>query len=130
LRVVAMGGGAGETLTQEDLVVMVSYADGSLATITYAENGHPSTPKERLEILGRGHSALIDDFKRLTIDGKDVKMTSSADKGHVRNLEFFRKVVGGLADGSADLKASLETTATMLAAAESLSSGSVEKVRA
>jgi len=124
-----MGGGVGETLLQEDLVVTASYADGSLATVTYAENGHGSTPKERLEILGRGHSILIDDYKRLTIDGKDIKI-ASGDKGHVRNLEIFRQVVDGRADGSANLKASLESTATMLAAAESLSLGTVEQVQA
>jgi len=129
VRVIAMGSGAGETLLQEDLIVTASYADGSLATVTYAENGHGSTPKERLEVLGRGHSVLIDDYKKLTIDGKDIKI-ASGDKGHVRNLEIFRKVVNGGADGSADLKASLESTATMLAAAQSLSLGTIEQVSA
>ncbi|MBE3074020.1 MAG: bi-domain-containing oxidoreductase [Actinobacteria bacterium] len=127
VRIVAMGGGVGETLLQEDLVVTASYEDGSLATVTYAENGHGSTPKERLEILGRGHSVLIDDYKRLTIDGKDVKITSG-DKGHVRNLEIFRDVVAGKVDGSADLRMSIESTATMLAAADSLTNGTIAAV--
>ena len=127
VRVVAMGGGGGETLTQEDLVVTVSYADGSLATVTYAENGHSSTTKERLEILGRGHSVLIDDYKHLTIDGKAVKL-AAGDKGHVRNLEIFREVVEGKANGAADLEMSITTSATMLAAAESLGSGTVQTV--
>lgn len=127
VRVVAMGGGGGETLTQEDLIVTLSYADGSLATVTYAENGHGATTKERLEILGRGHSVLIDDYKHVTIDGKDVKLPA-ADKGHVRNLEIFREVVEGRASGSADLKMSIATSVAMLAAAESLSSGTVQVV--
>lgn len=127
VRIVAMGGGGAETLLQEDLIVTASYTDGSMVTVTYAEHGDGSTSKERLEILGRGHSVLIDDYKRLTIDGKDVKI-SSGDKGHVRNLEIFRHVVTGKADGSADLRMSIESTAAMLAAAESLTTGTVQAV--
>lgn len=129
VRVVTMGSGHGETLLQEDLIVTVAYADGSLATVTYAENGHGSTAKERLEILGRGHSVLIDDYKRLTIDGKSAKL-AAADKGHVRNLENFREVVQGRANGARDLELSIATTATMLAAAESLATGTVASVKA
>jgi predicted dehydrogenase/threonine dehydrogenase-like Zn-dependent dehydrogenase len=129
VRVATMGSGHGETLLQEDLIVTVAYADGSLATVTYAENGHGSTVKERLEILGRGHSVLIDDYRRLTIDGKAVKL-AAADKGHVRNLEIFREVVQGRANGTRDLQLSIETTATMLAAAESLATGTMAPVPA
>lgn len=125
VRVMTMGSGHGETLLQEDVIVTVAYADGSLATVTYAEHGHSSTAKERLEILGRGHSVLIDDYKRLTIDGKAVKLTD-ADKGHVRSLGLFRQVVEGRHDAEADLTASLETTATMLAASMALATGIVQ----
>src|SRR3546814_6378230 len=53
VRVCAAGSGVGESLLQEDVVVTVQYADGSIATVSYAENGHGATSKERLEILGR-----------------------------------------------------------------------------
>ncbi|MCO1653876.1 bi-domain-containing oxidoreductase [Pseudonocardia humida] len=119
VRVTAMGSGGAEALLQENLVLTLAYGDGSLATVSYAEHGHPSTAKERLEILGRGHSITIDDYKRLTVDGKDVKMRNP-DKGHVRNLERFHAVVRGEADGTADLRMSIATTATMLDAASSL----------
>jgi hypothetical protein len=100
-------------------VLTLAYGDGSLATVSYAEHGHVSTAKERLEILGRGHSVTIDDYKGLTIDGGDVKMMNP-DKGHVRNLERFRAVVRGEADGTVDLSMSIATTATMLEATSSL----------
>lgn len=122
VRVMAMGSGGGEALLQENLVLTLAYGDGSLATVSYAEHGHVSTAKERLEILGRGHSVTIDDYKGLTIDGRDVKMRNP-DKGHVRNLEHFRAVVRGEADGTADLSMSIATTATMLEAASSLLAG-------
>ncbi|MEY2476037.1 MAG: hypothetical protein QOG87_1352, partial [Actinomycetota bacterium] len=49
-------GGAG-TFT-----VALSYNDGSLGSIVYASGGSPQTRKERVEILGRGHSIVLDDF--------------------------------------------------------------------
>ena len=87
-----MGSGVGEGLLQEDLIVTVSYQDGSIGTVTYAEGGHASTTKERLEILGRGHSVLIDDFATLRVDGKGVKLAGSS-KGHVENLRAFRSAL-------------------------------------
>ena len=61
----------GEVLLQEDLVLSLRFADGSVATISYAEFGHAGTSKERLEVLGRGCSAVIDDFSQLSLDGKE-----------------------------------------------------------
>ena len=125
--VVAMGSGVGECLLQEDLIVSVRYADGSVASVTYSQDGHDSTSKERLEILGRGHSILIDDFRKLEVDGQAVRL-SKPDKGHVANLALFRDVVLGKADGAHELQASIATTRTMLAAAQSLTSGCAESI--
>lgn len=119
VRVTAVGSGGAEALLQENLVVTLTYGDGSLATVTYAEHGHPSTSKERVEILGRGHSVTIEDCTSLTVDGRAVKL-GNPDKGHVANLRRFRAVVRGEADGTVDLNASLATTATMLDAADAL----------
>ena len=121
-RVTAVGSGGAEALLQENLVVTLTYGDGSLATVTFAEHGHASTSKERMEILGRGHSVTVEDYTSLTVDGRGVKL-GNPDKGHVANLERFRAVVLGEAYGTVDLNASLATTATMLDAAASLTSG-------
>ncbi|HEX2893682.1 MAG TPA: bi-domain-containing oxidoreductase [Marmoricola sp.] len=121
--VVAFGSVRGEALLQEDVVVTLRFPDGSIGTITYAEYGHAGTTKERLEVLGRGRSVLVDDFVRLAVDGKDVKLGRQG-KGHRENLEAFASAIGG-ADGTADLRATLASTATALAAAESLLTGTV-----
>lgn len=86
-----------------------------LAIVTYPEHGHGSAPNEPLEIL-ESHSVLVDDYKRLTIDGKAFDL-NFADKGHVRNLGLFGEVVEGERKGEHDLTAWLETSETMLAAA-------------
>ena len=41
---------------------------------------------------------LIDDFARLAIDGKDVKLERPG-KGHVENLRAFRAALSGQDDG-------------------------------
>ena len=47
----AFGGGRGEAMLAEDIVVTLRYPDGSVAAITYATSGHVSTAEERIEIL-------------------------------------------------------------------------------
>lgn len=124
--VTAAGGGHGERLLTEDVSVLMAFEDGSSAVVSYAENGHPTTTKERVEVLGRGHSIVIDDYRSLTIDGASVKLTS-AGKGHVDNL---RRFAGVLAVGSdlPDTRASITSTAAALAAARSLETGETVRV--
>ena len=80
-----------------------------------------------MDILGRGHSVAIDDFQKLTIDGKDVKL-SAPGKGHVENLRLFADVLAGKQDGTADTRATIASTAAALAAVRSLQEGSVSAV--
>lgn len=127
--VVAVGSSQAETLLQEDLIVTLRYADGSLATITYAENGHPAAAKERLEVLGRGRSVLIDDFQKLVVDGKDIKL-SLPGKGHVANLQRFRAVLSGTESADSNTRASIATTSSALAAVVSLQSSTLVTVEA
>lgn len=124
--IVAFGSHRSETLLQEDLAVSMRFADGSLATISYAEFGHAGTSKERFEALGRGRSVVIDDFTKLLVGGKEVKLTDPG-KGHVENLLAFKE---SLAKGGsdADLRATVASTAAALGAAESLLTGRVVKV--
>ena len=127
VRVFAAGSGVGEVLLQEDVAISVQYADGSIATVTYAEHGHSTTSKERLEILGRGHSVLIDDFQKVTVDGKDAKL-SSPGKGHVQNLKEFRSAIARGRRG-VDLEASLLSTRCALAAVDSLTTSSSVEIK-
>lgn len=124
--VVALGSGKSEVLLQEDLVVSLRFSDGSIATVTYAEFGHGSAAKERLDILGRGRSVIIDDFAKLTVDGKDVKLVKPG-KGHAANLVRFKESLAGKGNDS-DLRATIASTAAALAAVESLRTGGVVQV--
>ncbi len=85
----AVGSGSGERLLDDDLVVALKYADGSLATISYASAGHSSSVKEQVEVLGRGRSATIVDYCEVFLDGHKAKSTGH-DKGHRAELVAFR----------------------------------------
>ncbi|MEV7330456.1 Gfo/Idh/MocA family oxidoreductase [Micromonospora sp. NPDC093244] len=115
----AYGSGRGEPGLEEDVSVLLGYPNGSTATITYSTGGHRRTPKERLEILGRGRTILIDDFQRLEIDGREVKRVSGG-KGHRELLAHTRAVIAGDASDDGELDASLGTTRAALSAVAAL----------
>lgn len=120
--VVTVGAGRDEALLEDDLALLLRFADGSVATITYATGGHAGTPKERLEVLGHRRTAVIDDFRRTLLDGREVKQ-SGQGKGHLEALRAFRSVVAGDEDGTPFTTSALATTAATLAAAEALLTG-------
>ena len=80
-RIAAAGG------THDDnVVITLEYADGTVGTITYTADGDKSFPKERVEVFGGGSVGIIDDFRRLELvrSGHRTVVTSPLrqDKGH------------------------------------------------
>jgi predicted dehydrogenase/threonine dehydrogenase-like Zn-dependent dehydrogenase len=110
-------GKASELLLDEDLAMSLRYDDGSLATITYASGGHHSVSKERIEVLGRGRTAVVDDFADVTLDGERIRGNSRSPKGHIAEIRAFRTA---LASG-APIGVATGSTRTTLQAATSLS---------
>lgn len=99
--------------------LLISYAEGSVAMINYAADGHKGTPKERCEILGRGHTIVIDDYRTLEVDGKTVKVERG--KGHTQSLSAF---AADLRSGRRhDPQPAITTTRLALRALQSLHEG-------
>lgn len=116
-----VGSGTSELLLDEDFAVALRYGDGSLAAVTYASGGNAATEKERVEVLGRGRSAAIVDFRHVVLDGRKSTL-SRQDKGHLRELQAFRRaVLGEAADVTEPALASMRTA---LLAASALGQGS------
>lgn len=110
-----------EALLATDVVVGLEHADGSLSSIVLASGGSPRTRKERVEVLGGGHTTVIDDFAAVGRDGRRRRVGEDG-KGHVAMLRDLR---GALARGDAEVgtERSLASTAVTLAAARSLLCG-------
>ncbi len=114
----AMGSGGNERLLDEDVVVVLRFGDGSLATISFAAAGHPSVEKERVDVLGRGRSATIVDFRELHLNGS--ASPGRFDKGHGAAVFSFRHAIAKAAiaesNGVGSMRATLAAAADMAAA--------------
>jgi predicted dehydrogenase len=85
-------GGDGANLPDDNLVIAMTFADGSVGTILYSAMGDPSVGKESYEVFCDGKVARIDDWRTLTLTAKGrTRKTRSlrADKGHSSELEAF-----------------------------------------
>jgi polar amino acid transport system substrate-binding protein len=80
----------------DTLTVSLSYLNGSIGTISYFANGDKSLPKERVEVFAHGCTAVLEDFKRLTIhaNGKSKeKKLFTQDKGQKNEVQAFLDAV-------------------------------------
>jgi predicted dehydrogenase len=108
----------------------LAYDDGSLGLISYVATGSPRMAKERIEVLGAGRSAVIDDFRRLQLYGGRARPVLPVglvkDKGHEAALARFLAFV---AEGGAPpipYERLVETTRATLVAREALAAGTGE----
>ena len=74
----------------DNVAANVRFADGSVCQLTYATDGSMKVPKERVEAHAGGRTAVLDDFRRLSLyAGGKVKHRGSRlkqDKGHAAEL--------------------------------------------
>jgi predicted dehydrogenase/threonine dehydrogenase-like Zn-dependent dehydrogenase len=106
---------------EQDLMLSLQMRSGSIAGISYAIGGHPSTPKERLEYFGSGHTVVIDDFRSVHLDGKSV-WSGDQDKGHRAQFAALAKRIAtgdqaGTASALRTTSAVLDALAAVLGAA-------------
>lgn len=79
----------GRRYHQDNLVVLLIFADGSIANLLYLANGDKSIPKEFFEVYCEGAVARLNDFRLLELVRRGRKQTfkSAQDKGHRKELE-------------------------------------------
>jgi len=83
----------------DNVLMSVSFANGSQGSISYFANGDRSISKERLEVFGGGAAAVLEDFRRLELAREGRKRTVHArwrqDKGHRAEWEAFAQCIRG-----------------------------------
>lgn len=75
----------GPVASAQTFAVVLAFADGSVATILYGVGGSRAVAKEYVEAHAGGRSAIIDDFRTLTVygrRGRPVRRVAKQDKGH------------------------------------------------
>lgn len=86
---------------RESVSVTVTFADGSVAVIQYVTCGDTSVPKERVEVAAGGRTAVLENFRTLSLhDDNRTKRRRlmNQQKGHSEEVEAF---VRAIADGGA-----------------------------
>jgi predicted dehydrogenase/threonine dehydrogenase-like Zn-dependent dehydrogenase len=82
----------------DNICATLRFADGSLGTLLYVANGDPALPKERIEVLGAGRSAVLDDFREalLYAGGRSQRIRiRGQDKGHRAEVAAFVDMLHG-----------------------------------
>lgn len=91
------GDGAQSALLNDNVVISLGFANGSIANIIYTSSGSSAMSKEYIEVFGGGKSAVLDDFKTLTMHNQEgntkLKKLSVQDKGQRNMLEGFIKSI-------------------------------------
>jgi predicted dehydrogenase/threonine dehydrogenase-like Zn-dependent dehydrogenase len=104
----------------ENLVISLSFGDGSVGTIAYSAMGDASVGKERYEIASEGVVAVLEDFRALHVTSRGKTKTwraLRADKGHTSEMAAF--VDACLRDGPSPIAwKSIEATTRATFAAE------------
>lgn len=82
---------------QDNVVLTLTFPNGSLGTVSYLANGDKSVSKERVEVFCGGRIAELDDFRSLTLisngQRKEHRSRLSQDKGHQAIWEAFLRSI-------------------------------------
>lgn len=116
----------------DNLVLVITYEDGSVGSITYAANGDKSLGKERAEVFGGGQTAVLEDFRHLTLvsNGKKTthKLRLRQDKGHNGEWQAFSEALRQGKPTPISITDIIDTTRVTLSALESLKTGGPVKL--
>ena len=108
---------------RDSVVITLSFADGSWGTIHYLTNGHPSFPKERVEVFCAGRILQLDNFRRLRAYGwpgfKSMRLWRQ-DKGQKACVLAFVDAVRSGAGAPIPLEELLEVARVTIALGEAV----------
>jgi predicted dehydrogenase/threonine dehydrogenase-like Zn-dependent dehydrogenase len=112
----ALPGIGPHALDRDSVSVTLRMANGSIGTIHYLANGDASVPKERVEVFCGQRTAILDNFRTLSLHRDNKSSTErllNQAKGHKEEVEaFVRALAAGepMPIDSASLVATTQTT--------------------
>ena len=106
----------------ENVIITISFEDGSVGTVIYTTHGDSSFSKEHAEFFADGMAGVISDLRELELvqGGKRKKIVKrlAAEKGHKNELERFIELTNE--HEVIDLKHDIKTTLTTFKAIMSI----------
>jgi predicted dehydrogenase/threonine dehydrogenase-like Zn-dependent dehydrogenase len=110
----------------------ITYADGSVASITYATGGHARFPKETFEVVADGKVARLDNFSSAGVWGAGRRTANlksrGIDKGQSVEVAAFVDAVRQGRPMPISLTELADTTRATLAVSRSLATGETVKI--
>jgi predicted dehydrogenase/threonine dehydrogenase-like Zn-dependent dehydrogenase len=97
----SVGGPGAGPITDDQCFITLRHANGGISNIAYLAGGDKAYPKERVEVIGGGRIAVINDFREIeTCTNGRTKKTSlgTQDKGHSAELLAFADALTGKSD--------------------------------
>ncbi len=87
----SIGGPDAPSVTDDQCFITIRHANGSISNIGYLAGGDKAYAKERIEVIGGGKLAVIEDFRRVTLcsSGKQKTHRFKLDKGHGDEIAAF-----------------------------------------
>lgn len=91
----SVGTNDAQQITDDQCFITLRHANGSISSIAYLSGGSSSFPKERIEVLGGGRVAVIDDYSSVALNTGDATKTSKTpfDKGHQDEIRAFARAL-------------------------------------
>jgi predicted dehydrogenase/threonine dehydrogenase-like Zn-dependent dehydrogenase len=93
----SVGGSPGQ-VTDDQCFITLRHANGAVSNIAYLAGGDRAFPKERVEVIGGGRVAVIDDFRSLVTSAGGrmrTKRLGAQDKGHQAEVMAFVDAITG-----------------------------------
>jgi predicted dehydrogenase len=91
-----IGGPTAPKITEDQCFIILRHANGSISSIGYLAGGDRSYGKERVEVIGGGKLAVLEDFKEITTAANGKVKTDKRwqqDKGHRAEIEAFAEAL-------------------------------------
>lgn len=88
----SIGGAEAPAVTDDQCFITLRHANGSVSSIAYLAGGDATQPKERVEVLGGGRMAVIDDWMETLTSSMGTasrERTRVQDKGHAAEIDAF-----------------------------------------
>lgn len=114
----------------DTLLALLSFPDGSTATLSYLAQGARDLPKEVFEVHGDGRTGICENFRRTRISGRRALRTLNQDKGQQRAVAEVVEAVRSGADSPFDPGELRAVSETCFALLESLRTGGPVRVGA
>lgn len=121
----AIRSGNAQVTEHDNVAVTLAFADGSVGNLLYLANGDAGVPKEYCEVYGGGRTAILDNFRQLTLHQRrrTKRKKYNGAKGHQEEVAHFLAQVSGSAEPELTFASMYTTTRTSFAIVESLRTG-------